>query len=364
MLPSNTDLDIFDSSNTFILQKSRYANFPVLINCSVNVITPVSGNHCVKMSNQCKISQESGLKLRIATRSSKLALWQANYFAKLITQKIPGAIPEIVPLVTDGDRIQDRPLHEVEGKTLFIKEVENALLAGAADIAIHCFKDYHPETPPEFVIAAYLQGESDRDLLITRKPASSIFDLSKGATVGTTSQRRTFFLRRQRPDLNISMLRGNIDTRLNKLTSEKFDAIILAEAGINRLKIKLENALVLPDEIMLPAVGQGALAVEVQASNPKLIEILKLFNHLPTQVRIDAERAFVSGLSANCKSAVGVNCTFIKSGTIRLKGHLGHPETLEEISGEITGNADQASLIGKQLSKQFLERGAARLLEE
>lgn len=304
-----------------------------------------------------------GLELRIATRGSKLALWQAHHFAKLLSEKYPEVSPQIVPLVTEGDRILDRPLHEVEGKTLFIKEVENALVASHADLAIHCVKDYHPETPPEFTIAAYLPRESDRDLVITPVALSSVFDLPKGSIVGTTSQRRIFFLRRLRPDLQFRLLRGNIDTRLHKLYSGDYDAIILAEAGINRLNIALEHALVLTDEIMLPAVGQGALAIEVLSANAELAKMLAAFNDVSTQIRVEAERAFISGLSANCKSAVGVGCIFESDDTIRLKGHVGHPETLEDIAGEMVGPADQAKLVGANLAQQFLERGAARLLD-
>ena len=303
------------------------------------------------------------MRLRIATRSSKLALWQANHFAKLVTDNFPDVLTEIVPLVTEGDRILDRPLHEVEGKTLFIKEVENALVAGHADIAVHCIKDYHPETPPNFQIAAYLESESDRDLLITNTNVSAIFDLPQGAIIGTTSQRRVFFLRQQRPDLQFTMLRGNVDTRLDKLKTEKLDAIILAQAGINRLGVTVKNALVLPDEVMLPAVGQGALAIEVLANRPDLSRRLARFNHPPTQIRVEAERAFVSGLSANCKSSVGVNCTIMNNDTIRLKGHVGHPDTLEDISGEISGAASQPKKIGAELALRFLDQGAARLLE-
>lgn len=292
-----------------------------------------------------------------------MALWQADHFAALVSRNIPDATTEIVPLVTDGDRIQDRPLHEVEGKTLFIKEVENALLSGAADAAVHCIKDYHPRTPPEFVIAAYLERESDRDLLIARQPVSGIDDLAKGALVGTTSQRRIFFMRKRRPDLKFAMLRGNINTRLNKLQAGNFDAIILAEAGINRLGIRLEHHCALPDEVMLPAVGQGALVVEVCAAKTALAEQLRQFNHVPTQICSQAERAFVSGLSADCKSAVGVICRQNDDGTLSLKGHVGHPETLEEISGQISGSADQAKAIGNALAAEFLERGAARILD-
>lgn len=303
------------------------------------------------------------MEFRIATRSSKLALWQANYFARLISTHIQGTSPEIVPIVTDGDRIQDRPLHEVEGKTLFIKEVENALLGGRANVAVHCIKDYHPETPPEFIIAAYPERESDRDLLITNDAVQTLDDLPEGAKVGTTSQRRIFFLRKSRPDLEFVMLRGNIDTRLSKLMTGSYDAIVLAEAGINRLSIELPNALVLSDEVMIPAVGQGALAVEVCSTNPQLADILRQFNHEPTQICVEAERALVSGLSANCKSAVGANCRFLDDGKIRLRGHVGHPTTLEDVSGEIIGDPEQAEEIGKDLAQQFLQSGAARLLE-
>ena len=303
------------------------------------------------------------MEIRIATRSSKLALWQANYLASLISKNITGFKPEIVPIVTDGDRIQDRPLHEVEGKTLFIKEVENALLEGRADVALHCIKDYHPQTPPEFVIAAYPERESDRDLLITQDPIASLDDLPEGAVLGTTSQRRIFFLRKRRPDLRFKMLRGNIDSRLSKLQAGHYDAIILAQAGINRLNIDPGNFVVLDDEAMLPAVGQGALAVEVLSSNPELVELLSRFNHRPTQVCVEAERALVSGLSANCKSAVGANCRFLEDGSIRLRGHVGHPETLDEMSAEAIGKPDQAKQLGEQMAAEFLAGGAADLLQ-
>jgi len=303
------------------------------------------------------------MEIRIATRSSKLALWQANDFSKLISQNIPGASARILPIVTDGDRIQDRPLHEVEGKTLFIKEVENALLSGDADVAVHCIKDFHPETPPEFKIAAFLERASDRDLMIFNKPIKSLAELPIGATVGTTSQRRIFFLKKARPDLKFKMLRGNIDSRLHKLSSGNFDAIVLAEAGVDRLNIKLQNALLLSDDIMLPAVGQGGLAVEVCTTNSELADMLKIFDHTPTRICVAAERALVSGLSANCKSAVGANCMFLEDGQIRLRGHVGHPDDLREISGEIIGDPAEAKALGADLASRFLDRGAAAILE-
>lgn len=292
-----------------------------------------------------------------------MALWQAHNFASAISTHADVETTEIVPIETDGDRILDRPLHEVEGKTLFIKEVEHALIAGKADVAVHCLKDYHPDTPPEFVVAAYLERDSDRDILITNTPISHLGDLPKGATVGTTSQRRIFFLKKARPDLNFGLLRGNIDTRLGKLKSNEFDAIVLAKAGINRLGISVENALVLEDEIMLPAVGQGALAIEVCANNPALADFLGQFNHNPTQICVEAERAFISTLSANCKSAVGVSCTILQKTKLRLKGHVGHPTTLQAVSGEIVGQIDQPRQLGRDLALQFLERGAAKLLD-
>lgn len=303
------------------------------------------------------------MRIRIATRGSKLALWQANYLAAWIRKNVAGADPEVLPIVTGGDRIQDRPLHEVEGKTLFIKEVENALLSGQADVAVHCVKDYHPQTPPEFMIAAFPQSASDRDLLISRDRLGALDDLPRGARIGTTSQRRKFFLRKARPDLEFAMLRGNIDTRLGRLVAGEFDAIILAQAGIDRLGIELDHALTLPDEVMLPAVGQGALVIEVLADRPDMAAAFAPLDHAHTRHRIEAERAFVSGLSADCKSAVGVTCTMLPEGTLRLRGHVGHPETLEDISAEISGPADQAAALGGTLARRFLDQGAARLLE-
>jgi len=324
---------------------------------------PINPNNVLKLDRGTFKQGESVVRIRIATRGSKLAMWQANDVAKRIRENVSGAETEVVPIVTDGDRIQDRPLHEVEGKTLFIKEVEAALAAGRADLAVHCIKDYHPQTPPEFTIAAYPEGESERDLLITRSELKSIDDLPQGAVIGTTSQRRVFFLKKVRPDLQFGLLRGNIDTRLARLYEGRFDAIVLAEAGINRLEISLEHALPLPNEIMLPAVGQGALAIEVCSHNTELAEVLSIFNHKPTQIRVEAERAFISGLSANCKSAVGVTCVHLNDGRIHLKGHVGHPDTLEDLSGEMTGAADQARELGQALADQLLEQGAARLLD-
>lgn len=302
------------------------------------------------------------MSIRIATRGSKLALWQAHHFAAMISDQLGESTPKIVPVVTDGDRIRDRPLHEVEGKALFIKEIENTLMADGADVALHCVKDYHPEIPAGFAIAAYLERESDRDLLIVRDPITDIAELPEGALVGTTSRRRIFFLKKSRPDLRFGMLRGNIDSRLRKLEAGEFDAIVLAQAGLNRLGIAPENIIVLPDEIMLPAVGQGALAVEVRAADLELVERLSRFNHPPTQICVRAERALVSGLSGDCKSAIGVNCRHVGDGRIRLRAHVGKPETLEDVAGEIVGAAGEAEQIGRALARQLLDGGAGPLL--
>lgn len=245
-------------------------------------------------------------RLILATRRSALALAQSRAFARTLMQATPGLHIDELEIVTKGDRIQDRPLVDVGGKGLFIKELEEALLEGRAQIAVHSYKDVPAEIPSEFAIACVPLREDPRDVLVSTNGVKLV-DLPKGARVGTSSLRRAVALHVVRPDLVIVPLRGNVDTRLRKLEEGQAEAIVLARAGLVRLGIEHRATEVLEPEIMLPAIGQGALAVEIRASDEATREILAPLIHRETEVCVAAERGVMGSLGADCRTPVAAH---------------------------------------------------------
>jgi hydroxymethylbilane synthase len=261
------------------------------------------------------------MELTIATRGSKLALWQAEYVKKRLEQL--GHSVKLKIVTTTGDKILDKPLVEIGGKGLFIKEVEEALLRGEAQIAVHSLKDFPVDYDEEhFVLAAVPPRESVEDIFLS-ETFEELADLPDGAIVGTSSQRRIFQLKAFRPDLIFEPLRGNIDTRIRKLKEGKYDAIILAYAGVKRLNMlkKVKYFEVLDTDVVVPAMGQGALGIET-IKDEKIISIVKQLNDFRSWVEVSIERDFVKALNLGCHAPVGINARIMMDDTIKLKGAL------------------------------------------
>jgi hydroxymethylbilane synthase len=298
--------------------------------------------------------------LRIATRKSALALVQANFVKKSLQQYYPGLCIELVEITTTGDKIQDRPLADIGGKGLFVKALEEAMLAGKADFAVHSLKDVPPELPDGFTLAAIGQRESPFDVLISNRYAG-LDELPQGALVGTGSVRRTAQLLHIRPDLIIHDIRGNVDSRLKKLDEGQFDALILAEAGLNRLELKHRISQILSPDLCLPSVGQGALALECLSKNQNLIELLQVFNHQPTRLCIEAERSMNRALQASCYSPVG-SYADIKNTELVLTGLVASKNGQTVLKTLQTAKPELAEKLGERAAEDLLSQGAKKFL--
>jgi hydroxymethylbilane synthase len=299
--------------------------------------------------------------LRIATRRSALALWQAEHVAGLLRGAHPGLAVTLVPLVTQGDRILDRPLAEVGGKGLFIKELEAALADGRADLAVHSMKDVPAALPDGFALSAVLPRADPRDALLTLRH-SSFVALPRGARVGTSSQRRQCILRAARPDLEIVALRGNVDTRLRKLDDGEFDAIVLAAAGLTRLGLAARITEYLDPALSLPAVGQGVVGVEC-CDSPALSAVLAPLEHGPTRLCLTAERAFASRLEGSCQSPIA-GYARLAGEELRIEGLVGSPDGRRVFREALAGQPADAAALGTALAERLLAAGAGALLAE
>lgn len=298
--------------------------------------------------------------IRIATRKSRLALWQAGHVADLLGQKHPGLATRLLPLVTEGDRILDRALSDSGGKGLFIKELENALLANDADIAVHSMKDVPAALPAGLVIAAVLERADPRDAFVSVRHAS-LAALPLGASVGTSSLRRQSQLLAARPDLAAVLLRGNVETRVRKLDAGEFDAILLAIAGLERLGLGGRIRERLTPQQMLPAVGQGVIGIECRADDGRVRNFLAPLEHATTRTCLDAERAFAARLGGSCQSPIACHAT-LTGATITVRGLVASPDGKELFPGEISGPAAEAGKLGLALAERVLASGAEPLL--
>lgn len=298
--------------------------------------------------------------IRIATRRSRLALWQAEHVAARLAGCHRGLVVSLVPIVTEGDRIQDRSLATAGGKGLFIKELENAIQDGQADIAVHSMKDMPGVLPDGFTIAAALERGDPRDAFVSAR-YESIAALPRGARVGTSSLRRECQLRHQRPDLAVVALRGNVDTRLRKLDVGECDAALLATAGLERLGLEARiRARLSPDE-MLPAIGQGIIGIECAAGRDDIIELVRPLEHAPTRIVLDAERALSAGLGASCRAPIAGHAT-LAGKELHLRGLAGSPDGRQVIADRMSGAAADAARLGAELAKRLLAAGAGALL--
>jgi hydroxymethylbilane synthase len=302
----------------------------------------------------------SNTPIRIATRRSKLAMWQAEHVQSLLGSAHPGLPVELVPMSTQGDRVLDRALAEVGGKGLFVKELEVAMQEGRADIAVHSMKDVPSELPPGFEIVAVLPRANPLDAFISRKYAR-FADLPHGARVGTSSPRRQSQLRRARPDLRLELLRGNVDTRLRRLDEGELDAILLACAGLERLGIAHHVTEQLGLELSLPAVGQGVIGIEARADDARSREALQALHHPESFTRLNAERAFAAQLGGSCHSPIAAHAS-LDGDRLTVRGFIGAPDGSETYRDELTGPAEQAAALGRQLAARMQASGAETLL--
>lgn len=299
--------------------------------------------------------------LRIATRKSQLALWQAEYVASMLTQAHPGLRVQLVKMSTQGDKILDTPLAKVGGKGLFVKELEQGLLTGDADIAVHSMKDVPVELPPGLHLPVICPREDPRDAFVSNS-IDTFETLPQGARVGTSSLRRQCQLRAQRPDLEIRDLRGNVNTRLKKLDEGEYDAIILAAAGLKRLGFEARIREALAPELSLPAIGQGAVGIECRSDDPEVNELISPLHHAVTATRVTAERAMNARLQGGCQVPIA-GFAVLEHGVLLLRGLVGEPDGSTIVHGEIAGPPENAEELGVVLAEDLLSRGADRILD-
>lgn len=298
--------------------------------------------------------------LRIATRRSKLAMWQAQHVQSLLRAAHPELPVELLPMSTQGDRVLDRALAEVGGKGLFVKELEVAMQEDRADIAVHSMKDVPSELPPGLAIVAVLPRANPLDAFISRR-FGRFEDLPHGARVGTSSPRRQAQLRHARPDLRLELLRGNVDTRLRRLDEGELDAILLACAGLERLGIEHHITQQLGIELSLPAVGQGVIGIESRADDERSRAALAALHHADSFTRLVAERSFAATLGGSCHSPIAAHAV-LDAGRLTLHGFIGAPDGSETYRDRAAGPVAEAASLGRELARRMQSAGAETLL--
>lgn len=298
--------------------------------------------------------------IRIATRKSALALWQAEFVKAQLEHFHPGLQVELVPMSTQGDKILDTPLAKIGGKGLFVKELEAAMLEGRADIAVHSMKDVPVEFPEGLQLQTICEREDPRDAFVSNNFAT-LADLPSGAVVGTSSLRRQCQLKAQRPDLVIRDLRGNVNTRLAKLDAGEYDAIILAAAGLIRLGFEARIRTHLPVEQSLPANGQGAVGIECRSDDANIQALLAPLEHLPTRQAVLAERAMNRRLQGGCQVPIGAFAVH-QGDELWLRGLVGALDGQQILHAQVRGLAADAEALGLQLAEQLLQMGAGAIL--
>lgn len=300
--------------------------------------------------------------IRIATRKSPLALWQAEEVARQLTIHHPGIKIELVKMTTKGDKILDAPLAKVGGKGLFVKELEQGLLDGAADIAVHSMKDVPMDFPSGLFLPVIMEREDPRDAFVSNRYAS-LADLPANARIGTSSLRRQLQIKAVMPQAQMLDLRGNVNSRLQKLDNGDYDAIILAAAGLIRLGFADRIRSQISPEHSLPAVGQGAVGIECREHDARILELLTPLNHAGTHTRLTAERAMNHRLHGGCQVPIAGYSELIGD-QIWLRGLVGRPDGTEVVRGEIRGAAKDAAKLGTTLAEQLLAQGAERILKD
>jgi hydroxymethylbilane synthase len=300
--------------------------------------------------------------IKIGTRGSKLALWQANWVKSALEKKSPPAPVELIIIKTQGDKILDVPLARVGGKGLFVKEIEQALLTRRIDIAVHSMKDMPADIPQGLCIGAIPERENPGDVFISRS-GDGFRKLAKGSVIGTSSLRRGAQLRHARPDIVIRSIRGNLDTRLKKLESENFDALVLAAAGVKRLNLEHRITEYLDSTIMLPAIGQGALCIETRKDDPIVGPLVASLDHAATRIAVAGERAFLNRLEGGCQVPIAGHGR-ISENQLVLTGLVAEIDGSRVIKGEKSGPLDSSETIGIDLAEELLAGGADKILDK
>jgi len=301
-------------------------------------------------------------KLVIATRRSKLALWQSEFIRDELKKHYPNMEITLQEFVTKGDKILDVPLAKIGGKGLFTKELEVAMLEGNAHLAVHSLKDVPTQFEDGLQLTAVTKRYDPRDALLSNK-YSSIDELPKGAVIGTTSLRRRMALKLLRPDIELKDLRGNINTRIAKLNAGEYDAIILAATGVQKLGIEKEVKYFEPisTDLMIPSMGQATLGIET-TTDPKIVELISVLNDNDAQIESTIERSFVHTLEGGCQVPIGVKATIADENSVRVQAIVGMPDGSESISEEITADIHNYENVGQILAQTFIDQGAKDLL--
>lgn len=302
------------------------------------------------------------MRLRLGSRGSPLALWQAHHVAARLRTAWPGLDVDITIIKTEGDQRADMPLTASFGKGVFVKEIEDALLGGTIDLAVHSLKDLPTETPDGLVLAAIPSRHDARDALVCRS-GRRIEDLKPGALVATGSPRRRCQLLHARPDLRFTLVRGNVDTRLRKLDEGQFDALILAVAGIERLELTQAPYTPIPFSLCLPAPGQGALAIEIRADDATTHRLVSPLNDPQTASCVAAERGFLAALGAGCLAPAGALAT-AADGTLHLEAMIGYPDGRSQERDRIEGASGEAVSLGASLAQRLFDAGGDLILRE
>lgn len=302
-------------------------------------------------------------KIIIATRGSKLALWQSEHIKSLLEERYPNLEVSLNIMKTKGDKILDTPLAKIGGKGLFTKELEDAMLNSKAHIAVHSLKDVPVEFPNGLKLGVITKREDVRDAILSEK-YEDINSLPKGAVVGTTSLRRRMQLLKIRPDLNVKNLRGNVNTRIQKLKDGEYDAILLATAGIKRLNLQTEVKYFSPIELsqMIPAMGQAALGIEI-IDDKKIEDLLDFLNDKKSLIETRVERDFVAKLNGGCQVPIGINAQ-LKDSSLTVNAVVGLPNGTECIYEEYSTNVDEYEIVGKRLADIMIQKGAKEILEK
>lgn len=300
-------------------------------------------------------------QLRIGTRASQLALWQANWVKSELEKRYPGMAVELVKIKTMGDKILDVPLAQVGGKGLFVKEIEEAMLRGEIDIAVHSMKDVPTEFPEGLGLYCITEREDPRDAVISR--GVKFADLPQGARIGTSALRRQAQLLKVRPDLRMVVIRGNVETRIRKLTDENLDAVILAAAGLNRLGFADQVSEYLPVELSLPAIGQGALGIECRLDDETIKETIAFFNHPDTAHAVRAERALLWRCEGGCQVPIAAHGQ-VAGATLTLTGFVASVDGTRSVKDTISGPVTDCEKLGIALAEKLLADGAHEILAE
>jgi hydroxymethylbilane synthase len=300
------------------------------------------------------------MKIRIGTRGSKLAVVQCEWVSERIRNENPAVEVELVRIKTSGDKILDSPLSKIGGKGLFVKEIEEALLQGRVDLAVHSMKDVPAELPEGLILTSFPKREDPHDALISNGNLP-LSEIPEGGRLGTSSLRRGAQVLHLRPDLEVTPLRGNVDTRLKKLKRGDFDAVILAAAGLSRLGFTEKISQILATEDVLPAIGQGALGLEVREDDSAVIDLLAAMNHSPTELAVTAERAFLQRLEGGCQVPIA-GFARLDGDALILEGMVAELDGSRLLRDKIRGTGEQAAEMGASLAGRLIDAGAGEIL--